>query len=126
MSKYINELGYKIENKQDNDPNSEFVYLEILEQSEASYWDKWEKSTKLKDFASLISDIYDQKPFYSLYPAAADAHYYRKSNYCPKTILFGVGNAGKSHATDEVVEINDFINLIKLYTLFAYRYLKRS
>ncbi|MFW9825081.1 MAG: M20/M25/M40 family metallo-hydrolase, partial [Candidatus Thorarchaeota archaeon] len=62
--------------------------------------------------------------FYLLYPPSADAHYLRNTGYCPQTVLFGPGSAGTAHATNEYIEVQDFVNAIKVYTLFAYNFLK--
>ncbi|GAI10517.1 unnamed protein product, partial [marine sediment metagenome] len=77
-----------------------------------------------KDFSNIVEKIYEKKPIYFLFPATSDAQYYRNSNYCEKTILFGPGNAATAHAINEYVKIEDFINAIKVYTLWAYNFLK--
>jgi acetylornithine deacetylase/succinyl-diaminopimelate desuccinylase-like protein len=59
-----------------------------------------------------------------IYPASADAHYIRNSGFCNKTVLLGPGNGSTAHSINENIEINDFINAIKVYSLFAYRFLK--
>ena len=75
---------------------------------------------------ALIGKIYNKKPFYLLLPASADAHYIRNSGFCPQTVLFGPGRGEKAHAVDEYIEIEDFINSIKVYSLFAYKFLKKK
>jgi len=59
-----------------------------------------------------------------LAPGSTDAHYYRNDGYCKETIHFGPGGATLMHANNEYIEIEDFINAIKVYTLFAYNFLK--
>jgi acetylornithine deacetylase len=78
----------------------------------------------LKDFRNIVEKIYGKKPFFLLYPACADAHFLRNNGYCPQTILFGPGSANTAHSIDEYVEIQDFINAIKVYAIFAYNFLK--
>ncbi|MHA2051854.1 MAG: M20/M25/M40 family metallo-hydrolase, partial [Promethearchaeota archaeon] len=58
------------------------------------------------------------------YPPSSDAHYLRNDGFCPHTIHFGPGSAGTAHTTNENMEIQDYINAIKVYTLFAYNFLK--
>lgn len=124
LKKLINDLGYKINNSPKGKPGEIFVYLDIFLQSEPSYWKDWEEFQKLKDFSNIVEKIYEKKPIYFLFPATSDAQYYRNSNYCEKTILFGPGNAATAHAINEYVKIEDFINAIKVYTLWAYNFLK--
>ena len=118
------DVGYKVLNANEVKPNEISVVLEIQHESEGSYWNGWEKSSDLKEFTSIVEKVYERTPFYFLYPACADAHYYRNHDYCPATILFGPGSASTAHAIDEFIEIEDFINAIKVYTLFAYKFLK--
>ena len=125
LKKIIKDLGYQIKDEPTGNPEDVFVYLETIHQSEASYWEDWEKSSTLKDFFSSVEMVYGRKPFYFFFPACADAHYFRNSGYCPETILFGPGNATTAHAIDESIEIQDYINSIKVYALFAYNFLKK-
>ena len=125
LKKLIEKIGYEVRYTPHGNPEDIFVYLEVLNDAEASYWKNWEKSKKLMYLYSLIERIYKKRPFYSLYPAAADAHYYRASDYCNKTLLFGAGNAAKAHTIDEYIELEDYINVIKVYTLFSFDYLKK-
>ncbi|GAI64024.1 unnamed protein product [marine sediment metagenome] len=60
------------------------------------------------------------------FPAGADASHYRNSGYCTSTILFGPGLATISHAVNEYIEIQDYIKAIKVFTLFAYSFLKKN
>jgi len=125
LKKLISEdLGYAIKEESGRAPGEIFVYLEIVHQSEGSYWKDWEKSAILRDFRNIVEKAYGKKPFFLLYPACADAHFLRNDGYCPQTILFGPGSANTAHATDEYIEIEDFINAIKVYTIFAYNFLK--
>ncbi|MHA2036707.1 MAG: M20 family metallopeptidase [Promethearchaeota archaeon] len=120
-----NEVGFDVRDEVTGDPEDIFVYLEVLSASEGSYWKEWEQSKELQYFYDLVSNVYKKKPFYLLYPPSADAHYLRNTGFCPQTILFGPGSAGTAHATNEYIEITDFINSIKVYTLFAYHFLKK-
>ncbi len=125
LKKLIEEdLGYTLKTKPIGDPEEIFVYIEIIQYSEPSYWNDWEKSTILKSFYGIVEKAYNRKPFYLLYPASADASHLRNKGYCPETIMFGPGSGASAHSTDEYIEIEDFINAIKVYALFAYNYLK--
>jgi acetylornithine deacetylase/succinyl-diaminopimelate desuccinylase-like protein len=119
-----NEIGFDVRDEPAGNPEDIFVYLEIISASEGSYWEDWENSKDLQFLYNLVSKIYQKKPFFFLYPPSADAHYLRNSGYCPKTIMFGPGTAFTAHTTNEYIEIQDFINAIKVYTLFAYHFLK--
>jgi len=123
LKKLVEELGYEIREEAIGKPEDVFVAFEIIHQSKGSYWKKWKQSEELKRFYEITKEIYGKTPFYFLFPACADAHYLRE-DYCEKTILFGPGNARTAHATDEYIEIEDFINSIKVYTLFAYEMIK--
>ena len=59
-------------------------------------------------------------------PGSADAKYLRNEGYCPQTILFGPGKARNAHTIDENIEILDFVRAIKVYTIFAYRFLTKK
>jgi succinyl-diaminopimelate desuccinylase len=122
----INELGYQIKDEPSGEPEEVFVYIDVFNESEASYWSDWKTSDDLKEFFSIVEQTYGKKPFYFLFPACADAHFYRNTEYCPSTILFGPGSAATAHAIDEYIELEDFINSIKVYALFAYNFLKKS
>jgi len=118
------EVGFDVRDEPTGNPEDVFVYLEIISASEGSYWKDWENSKELRLFYDLTSEIYKKKPFYFLYPPSADAHYLRNSGFCPQTINFGPGRAGTAHTTNEYIEIQDYINAIKVYALFAYKFLK--
>ncbi|MFX0187952.1 MAG: M20 family metallopeptidase [Candidatus Hodarchaeota archaeon] len=124
IKKIIQELGYHIKNTPIGGPEEIYVYLEIEQQSEASYWKEWENSQTLKELYDIVEKVYNQKPFYFLLPASADANFLRNTNYCPQTVIFGPGVAASAHTVDEHVEIQDFLNAIKVFTLFAYKFLK--
>lgn len=124
LKKLINELGYEIEDESTRDDNEPFVNLDVQFQGEPSYWNDWKESQVLKDFYDIVEKIYKKKPFYFFFPASADAKYYRNTNFCQSTIMFGPGNVRVAHSTNEYIELQDFINAIKVYTLFAYNYLK--
>jgi succinyl-diaminopimelate desuccinylase len=117
------ELLYPVNYQSSISTNKIFVELEVISDSEGSYWSDWEDSDDLNKFYSLVEKIYEKKPFYFLLPGSADAHFLRNNGYCPQTILFGPGGGRSAHAVDEHVEIQDFIRAIKVYTIFAYRFL---
>jgi acetylornithine deacetylase/succinyl-diaminopimelate desuccinylase-like protein len=124
LKKLINSLGYQVKNEPIGLPKEVFVYLEIETGGEPSYYSDWKNSPILRNFYLIVEKVYKRKPFYFLYPGSADAKFYRNTDYCQPTILFGPGNAQNSHTVNESIEINDFINAIKVYTLFAYNFLK--
>ena len=120
------EIGYEVKSKSSAGQSKVFVELEVISDSEGSYWSEWEKSKDLNGFYKLVEEIYEKKPFYFLLPGSADAHYLRNSGFCPQTILFGPGGGRSAHAVDEHVEIQDFIKAIKVYSIFAYRFLAKK
>ncbi len=124
VKKLIKELGYQIKDDPIGAPREIFVYLEVEGFSEASYWENWETSQELREFFDVVEKSYKKKPFYFLMPGSADAKFLRNSGYCPQTIIFGPGVLSTAHSVDEYIEIQDFLNAIKVYALFAYRFLK--
>ncbi len=120
------DVGYTVKDKTNAISNEIFVELLIVSDSEGSYWSDWEESTDLNEFYSLVEAIYEKKPFYFLLPASADAHFLRNEGFCPQTILFGPGRGRTAHTDDEYIEILDFIRAIKVYTIFAYRFLTKK
>jgi succinyl-diaminopimelate desuccinylase len=120
------ETVYNVKDQLDDKNDEIYVYIEPYETSEGSYWKEWEDSDSLKTLHGIIEKTYDKKPFYLLLPASADAHYIRNSGFCPQTVIFGPGRGEKAHAADEYIEIEDFINSIKVYSLFAYEFLKKK
>ncbi|NVM19418.1 MAG: ArgE/DapE family deacylase [Candidatus Lokiarchaeota archaeon] len=117
------DVGYLVKDDSISPPGEVFVEIEVVTASEGSYWENWEESVDLRDFYKLVETIYEKKPFYFLMPGSADAHYMRNDGYCLQTILFGPGKSRNAHAIDENIEILDFIRAIKVYTIFAYRFL---
>jgi len=127
LQKLIEEdVGYVVIDKSNATPKEIFVELEIINDSEGSYWSKWEESVDLQKFYDLVESIYEKKPFYFLLPASADAHYFRNDGFCPQTILFGPGQGRVAHSVNEYVEILDFVRAIKVYAIFAYRFLNKK
>jgi len=120
------DVGYIVKDDSTSPPGEVFVEIEIISASEGSYWENWEESDELHDFYELVETIYEKKTFYLLLPGSADAKYLRNDGYCPQTILFGLGKARNAHAIDENIEILDFIRVIKVYTIFAYRFLTKQ
>ncbi|MBY9008513.1 MAG: ArgE/DapE family deacylase [Candidatus Lokiarchaeota archaeon] len=127
LQKLIEEdLGYAVKDQSTATSKDVFVELEIIADSEGSYWNQWEDSVDLQEFYDLVETIYEKKPFYFLLPASADAHFLRNNGFCQQTIIFGPGQGRVAHATDEYIEILDFIRAIKVYTIFAYRFLNKK
>ncbi|UCD01643.1 MAG: M20 family metallopeptidase [Promethearchaeota archaeon] len=125
LKKLIEEdLGYNVKSELVGDTEEIFVYIENFKYLEGSYWKDWEKSTILKTFCGIVENVYNRKPFYFLHPAWSDAATIRNEEYCPETIIFGPGSGATAHLANEYIEIQDFINAIKVYTLFAYEFLK--
>jgi len=126
LQKIIEEdLNYPIK-KDENDKKGEVsVDLEIVQLSEPSYWKDWESSQPLKELQSIINKVFGVNSFIMIYPASADAHYIRNSGLCRETVLLGPGSGSTAHSIDENIEISDFINAIKVYSLFAYKFLKQ-
>lgn len=124
LKKLITELGYNIRDKPAGAPEDVFIYIDAFNQNEASYWSDWEQSEDLPKLHSVIEKVYKKKPFNFLFPACSDAVWYRNSGFCPSTVLFGPGSAVTAHATNESIEIQDFIDSTKVYALFAAEYLK--
>jgi succinyl-diaminopimelate desuccinylase len=120
------DVGYAVKDKDSNISNQTFVELEKISDSEGSYWNNWEDSNDLKEFYELVEKFYEKKPYYFLLPASADAHFLRNEGFCPQTILFGPGRGRTAHAVDEYIEISDFIQAIKVYTIFAYKFLTKK
>lgn len=125
LKELIKDLGYHFKESEE-DKYDVYFKFDIIHKSEGSYWQNWRDSKTLELFYNTVKKIYEKNSFYTLYPPCADAHYLRNDGYCPQTILFGPGNASTAHAVDENIEIEDFINAIKTYTLFAYKFLKAS
>ncbi|MFX0021229.1 MAG: M20 family metallopeptidase [Candidatus Hermodarchaeota archaeon] len=119
----IKDLGYQIKNEPKGQPEEVFVYLDVKWKGEASYWEEWRNSSILNKFYDIVEKVYKKKPFYFLMPASSDAKYYRNSKFCQPTILFGPGKSRSAHTTNEYIDLPEFINAIKVYTLFAYNYL---
>jgi succinyl-diaminopimelate desuccinylase len=126
LSNIISELGFQELESLSVDSEETGVYVEEEFSAKASYWNNWEESRHLNRFYSLVEEIYGRKPFYFLYPACSDARFIRNTGYCQNTILFGPGSAGFAHATDEYIEVEDFLNAIKVYTIFAHDFLQNK
>lgn len=127
VKEVIQDLGYNVIITSSEVPkNGNTVSLEVLSLSEASYWNDWESSKDLKLFKKTVDQIYNDNSFYFLFTASADANYFRNSNYCPQTIIFGPGLGITAHTKDEAIEIEDFLNSIKVYVLFAINFLKNG
>ncbi len=124
LKKLISSLGYTIKESTDSTSEKADVELDIFLIADPSYWSNWRESQEIKDFINVVNQIYEKKSFYFLHPATADAQYYRNTGYCEKTIMFGPGSAATAHSVNESAEIQDYINAIKVYALFAYRFLK--
>jgi len=120
------DVGYMVKDDSNSPPGGVYVAIELLTASEGSYWENWEESDDLRDFYKLVETMYEKKPFYFLMPGSADAKYLRNDGYCPQTILFGPGKSRNAHSTDENIEILDFIRAIKVYAIFASKFLSKK
>lgn len=117
------DLNYHIKTGE-NDTKSEIsVDLKIVQVSEPSYWNNWQASEDLKNLQSAIDNVFGVNSFIMIYPASADAHYIRNSGFCRETVLFGPGSGSTAHSINESIELSDFINAIKVYSIFAYKFL---
>ena len=128
LNEYLRKKGFSF------DPNSEgYIELENEGGFGASLWNDWEGSEHITKLSEIVTSIYHKKPFIGLFPAGTDAEYYREKDsknslkycekYCEKVILLGAGDYTLAHSPEEYVELEDFINIIKVYTLFAYHFL---
>lgn len=124
LTDLINHIGYEVKSENVAKLDEIYVYMEIFAEGASSFWKDYENSQPLNDFKAIIEKIYNRKSFYFLAPGATDAHYYRNDGYCLQTAQFGPGSISLAHSIDEFIEIEDFINAIKVYTLFAYNFLK--
>lgn len=123
LKNLINDLGYEVRDDPICDPEEVFVYIDVIQRGEASYWADWKNSEPLKLFKKIVENTYGKKPIYFFMPASADARFYRNTGYCPSTVLFGPGNAGTAHAVNEFIEIQDYLDAIKVYSIFASNFL---
>jgi acetylornithine deacetylase/succinyl-diaminopimelate desuccinylase-like protein len=92
----------------------------------ASVFENYKDSEDLTMFSEIVGEVYGIEPFNLFFPATTDARLYRTEidpPFCPQTIVFGPGYLKDAHQIDEKVNIQDFINAIKIYTLFAYDFL---
>ncbi len=119
------DLNYHIRIDENDKKHENIVDLEIVQVSEPSYWRDWESSKDLSNLKSIIDEIFKVSSYFMIYPASADGHYIRNSGFCKNTILFGPGNGSTAHSIDENIELSDYINAIKVYSLFAYKFLKK-
>ncbi|KKK45986.1 hypothetical protein LCGC14_1689760 [marine sediment metagenome] len=126
LKNVITNLGYQVKSQPTGSPEDVFFYLEVLSESEASYWNDWRDSKVLKDLYTTVEKVYKKKPFYFFFPAGADASYYRNNGYCESTIIFGPGRVRFAHAVNENIEIQDYINSINVFTLFACKFLENN
>jgi len=124
LTKLINHIGYDVKDDKIAKPDEVHIYMEIFADGASSFWKDYGNSQPLKDLKTVIEKIYNKKSFYFLAPGATDAHYYRNDEYCLQTAQFGPGSASLAHTIDEFIEVEDFINAIKVYALFAYKFLK--
>jgi len=125
LTQLITDIGFKVNNSPNENLPGE-VYLEIHSEGASSVWKEYNKSQATKELQKIVENIYGKIPFFFLAPGSTDAHFYRNSGYCKETIHFGPGNARLMHATNENIEIRDFINSIKVFALFAYNFLSKK
>jgi len=119
----VDDIGYPLKESLGKNMEDVYVDLEILQQSEGSYWNTWEESSTLKQLQNTIDEVYGKKSFFVLMPQSADSNYLRNSGYCPQTVIFGPGKGSSVHAANEFIEIEDYLKAIKVFTLFAYHFL---
>ena len=124
LEKMVSDLGFNLKDSSERSIQESSISFEIVEEGESSIWKEYDQSQELSQFKEVVEETYGKKTFLTLAPGSTDAHYYRNSKYCVKTLHFGPGKAADMHAIDENIEIEDFINSILVYTLFAYRFLK--
>ncbi|MFX1479865.1 MAG: M20 family metallopeptidase [Promethearchaeota archaeon] len=124
LQKLIEDLGYPVKESKNGVSEEIYISLEIHHYTQASYFKNWDTSSKLNEFYNVVKECYNQNPIYFIFPASSDAEYFRNNGMCGETILFGPGSYKQAHTINEYIEIQDFFNSIKVYTLFAYRFLK--
>jgi succinyl-diaminopimelate desuccinylase len=124
MKELVSSLGYKIRSRPDERIEGISVDFEIFQKAEPSYFEGWQSSAETQMFQSTAGEIYGKKPFFFMFPACTDAYYIRNYGLCPNTIVFGPGSSTTSHAANEFIDLEDYINAIKTYAIFAYRLLK--
>ena len=125
LEKYLKKRGFSFDSSSEG-----YIELENIGSFGASLWEDWESSKDITTLSEIMTSIYKKKPFIGLFTAGTDAEYYREKDvekgfpkYCEKVVLLGAGDYTLAHSPDEFVELEDFINIIKVYTLFAYRFL---
>ncbi len=124
MRELVLSLGYKFKSRPDEKIEGISVEFEVFQKAEPSYFEGWQSSGDVQMFQSVAGEIYGKKPFYFMFPACTDAYYLRNYGLCPSTIVFGPGSATTSHAANEFIDLEDYMNAIKTYAIFASRYLK--
>jgi len=124
LKKLIDHIGFEVQDVSSDVPKEVFVSLEIYHDGPSSIWKEYHKSEMVKKLKEVVEKVYNRESFFFIAPGATDAHFYRNSGYCEKTIHFGPGSANQMHAINENIEIQDYIDAIKIYTLFGYNYLK--
>lgn len=120
LEKLVKRLGYSTS----DDSTGARVSLEIYKSTDPSYFYRWRDSDDLKKLREAITKSYGSPPCYFLSPASADGEFLRNTGWCKKTVSFGPGRFLNAHAKNEWIEIFDFINAIKTYTLFAHELIK--
>jgi succinyl-diaminopimelate desuccinylase len=124
VKKLITSLGYYVTDKPSEKLSGDiYVELEVQRIGASSIWREFDKSRAVDKFKNIVAEVYGKEPFYFVAPGCTDAHYYRNSGYCKNTIHFGPGSARQAHAINENIEIQDYVNAIKVYSLFAYYFL---
>jgi len=122
LEKFLTDLGYMIDNSNTKEGIND-VDVKLISDNKPSFIHKWRSSTNLSSFFKIVESIYKEKPFPFITPATTDAEFLRSNGYCPETIIFGPGSFENIHTVNEHIEIQDFINCIKVYSLFAFRLL---
>ncbi len=115
----LSELEISTDPSKDNHISYEINY------NRASTFTDWENSETLSIFSKIFRKIYEQEPLFLMSPATTDAEFFRHDKKCP-TIMFGPGDYNMAHKIDERLEIADFLNSIRVFTIFAYNFLKKQ
>jgi len=125
LKNLINDIGYPVYFDYDDLKIKEKIYTIIKTRalSEPSIVSNYNS-----EIINILKDInhyvYKKKAILFMMPASTDAFYFRNTNFCPDTIIYGPGGTNNAHSINEYIEIDDLINATKVYALTAVKYLK--